>query len=87
MDRNLYRSMALVVAMFILAFATGTASAQHASKNKSDNPNQKDTFRNMSADELKQLEAAMAPALLHRHGTVRYGDGTIRLVVGRRRSI
>ena len=63
MDRNLYRSMAVVVAMFILAFGVGTASAQHASKNKADNPNQKDTFRNMSADELNELEAAIAPAL------------------------
>jgi hypothetical protein len=63
MDRNLFRSMVTFVAMFILVLGVGTASAQHASKNKSDNPNQKDTFRSMSPDELKQLEAAIAPAL------------------------
>lgn len=37
MDRNLYRNMAIMVAMFILAFGVGTASAQHASKGHSDN--------------------------------------------------
>ena len=63
MDRNLYRNAALIIATFILIFGVGTASAQHASKNKADNPNQKDTFRNMSADELNELEAAIAPAL------------------------
>jgi hypothetical protein len=63
MDRNLFRSMVAFVAMFILVLGVGTASAQHASKNKSDNPNQKDTFRNMTADELNELEAAIAPAL------------------------
>ena len=63
MDRNLFRSMVTFVAMFILVLGVGTASAQHASKNKPDNPNQKDTFRSMSPDELKQLEAAIAPAL------------------------
>jgi len=55
--------MALIVAVFILAFGVGTASAQHAAKNKADNPNKKDTFRNMSADELNELEAAIAPSL------------------------
>ena len=63
MDRNPYRNLALITAVFILIFGVGTASAQHASKNKSDNPNQKDTFRNMSADELNELEAAIAPSL------------------------
>jgi hypothetical protein len=63
MDRNLYRNMALIVAVFILAFGVGTASAQHAAKDKADNPNKKDTFRNMSADELNELEAAIAPSL------------------------
>jgi hypothetical protein len=55
--------MALVVAAFILILGVGTVSAQHASKNKSDNPNQKDTFKNMTADELNELQAAIAPAL------------------------
>lgn len=39
MDRNLYKSMALIVAMFILVFGVGTASAQHAAKNKTDAEN------------------------------------------------
>jgi len=55
--------MVTFVAMFVLILGVGTATAQHASKNKSDNPNQKDTFRNMTADELNELEAAIAPAL------------------------
>jgi len=55
--------MALIVAVFILIFGVGTASAQHAAKNNSDHPNNKDTFRNMSADELNELEAAIAPSL------------------------
>jgi hypothetical protein len=63
MDRNLFRGMVTFVAMFILVLGVGTASAQHASKNKSDNPNQKDTFKNLTADDLNELEAAIAPAL------------------------
>jgi len=55
--------MVTFVAMFILVLGVGTASAQHASKNKSDNPNQKDTFKNLTADDLNELEAAIAPAL------------------------
>jgi hypothetical protein len=39
MDRNMYRSMALVIAMFILIFGVGTASAQHAAKTKNDAEN------------------------------------------------
>jgi hypothetical protein len=39
MDRNLYRNMALIVSVFILIFGVGTASAQHAAKNKSDAEN------------------------------------------------
>ena len=39
MDRNLYRNMALIVAVFILIFGVGTASAQHAAKNKTDAEN------------------------------------------------
>lgn len=62
MDRNLFRSMVTFIAMFILVLGVGTASAQHAAKNK-DNANQKDTFRNMSPEELQQLESAIAPAL------------------------
>ncbi len=63
MDRNPYRNMALVAALFILIFGVGTASAQHASKNNSDHPNKKDTFRSPSPDELNELQAAIAPAL------------------------
>ena len=63
MDRNLYRNMALVFAMFMLIFGVGTASAQHASKNKADNPNKKDTFKAPTAEELNELEAAIAPSL------------------------
>src|SRR3954469_5985946 len=37
MDRNPYRNLALIAAMFILVFGVGTASAQHASKAQSDN--------------------------------------------------
>jgi hypothetical protein len=36
MDRNPYRNLALIAAMFILVFGVGTASAQHASKAQSD---------------------------------------------------
>ena len=39
MDRNPYRNMALVAALFILIFGVGTASAQHAAKTKSDAEN------------------------------------------------
>jgi hypothetical protein len=63
MDRNPYRNLALITAVFILIFGVGTASAQHAAKNNSDNPNKKDTFRSPSPDELNELQAAIAPAL------------------------
>lgn len=76
MDRNLYRNMAIMVAMFILVFGVGAASAQQAAKAKADNSGAADNaangqqvavdgkghFRALSNEEAAALAAQMVNA-------------------------
>ena len=73
MDRKLYRNMAMMIAMFILAFGVGAASAQQAAKAKADNSGAADGaangqqvavdgkghFRALSNEEAAALAAQM----------------------------
>ena len=72
MDRKQYRNIALIIAVFILVFGVGAASAQQAAKAKADNSGAanaqqvaidgKGHFRALSNEEAAALANAMVKA-------------------------